>query len=184
MANYHISPKTGKPEVCHAASGQCLYGDFDSPQQAYQHEESKARSQASPQELTKMHNSDKDMYATSPQWMGKTLDKVLTDRMTDNRFMASFDDPDNIKEAVQRAASPYKGTWDDIDASTDDECRDLEDISALAAAVSKNPELTSELAQATTGDNREYLTEKLQGIRDNADEDTASKAERVLDTLW
>lgn len=191
MARYHVKAD-GSMGVCTAQEGNCPYGGeegtkhfsnkADAMRYAEQVIESKETRDTSlrrsssngggskPPSTPTTDSASEDSNDPSRKWIGKNLNQAIIAHTSDAEVNSiAYLDMDSI---VRKAAEGYEGAWDDGDASTPEESRDLEKIGRLAAALKKDPfGVRDRAAEIDDPDQREALISEFNGIAENADEE-------------
>jgi len=116
MAKYHISDKTGKPEICSAKVRGCLYGlseenHFKSVEEAQSAYEDKMKSQTF-QKISKNVNFKKSDLEPV---LSNSLDLDLLNRMISDRYIlrSLHSDDDTLQILCYGRTTQYEAKWND-----------------------------------------------------------------------
>lgn len=191
MARYHVK-SDGSMGVCTAKEGNCPFASeegtrhftnkADAMTYAEQmiktkevHDTSLKKSSSNgggskPPITSSINASSEDPNDPSRRWIGKNLNQVIVAYTPESGFEPISDF--KIELIVEDAAKGYEGDWEDGDASTPEESRDLDKMGRLAAALKQDPfKVWDYAAGMSNPDQREALISEFNGIAENADDD-------------
>ena len=187
MARYHVKAD-GSMGVCTAKEGNCPYGGeegtkhFSNKADAMRYAEQVIESKETRDTSLRRSSSNgggsqppstpttEDPNDPSRKWIGKNLNQVIVSYTPESGFepIPSY----QIASIVREAAKGYEGDWEDGDASTPEESRDLDKMGRLAAALKQDPFGVRDCAaEINDPDQREALISEFNGIAENAGDD-------------
>ena len=201
MARYHVKAD-GSMGVCTAKEGNCPYGGeegtkhFSNKADAMRYAEQVIKSKETRDTSLRRSSSNgggsqppftpttEDPNDPSRKWIGKNLNQVIVSYTPESGFepIPSY----QIASIVREAAKGYEGDWEDGDASTPEESRDLDKMGRLAAALKQDPFGVRDCAaEINDPDQREALISEFNGIAENAGDDLGFYARGAqADLAW
>ena len=201
MARYHVKAD-GSMGVCTAKEGNCPYGGeegtkhFSNKADAMRYAEQVIESKETRDTSLRRSSSNgggsqppstpttEDPNDPSRKWIGKNLNQVIVSYTPESGFepIPSY----QIASIVREAAKGYEGDWEDGDASTPEESRDLDKMGRLAAALKQDPFGVRDCAaEINDPDQREALISEFNGIAENAGDDLGFYARGAqADLAW
>ena len=201
MARYHVKAD-GSMGVCTAQEGNCPYGGeegtkhFSNKADAMRYAEQVIKSKETRDTSLRRSSSNgggsqppstpttEDPNDPSRKWIGKNLNQVIVSYTPESGFepIPSY----QIASIVREAANGYEGDWEDGDASTPEESRDLDKMGRLAAALKQDPFGVRDCAaEINDPDQREALISEFNGIAENAGDDLGFYARGAqADLAW
>lgn len=201
MARYHVKAD-GSMGVCTAQEGNCPYGGeegtkhFSNKADAMRYAEQVIKSKETRDTSLRRSSSNgggpqppstlttEDPNDPSRKWIGKNLNQVIVSYTPESGFepIPSY----QIASIVREAAKGYEGDWEDGDASTPEESRDLDKMGRLAAALKQDPFGVRDCAaEINDPDQREALISEFNGIAENAGDDLGFYARGAqADLAW
>lgn len=201
MARYHVKAD-GSMGVCTAKEGNCLYGGeegtkhFSNKADAMRYAEQVIESKETRDTSLRRSSSNgggskppstpttEDPNDPSRKWIGKNLNQVIVSYTPESGFEPVLSH--QIASIVREAAKGYEGDWEDGDASTPEESRDLDKMGRLAAALKQDPFGVRDCAaEINDPDQREALISEFNGIAENAGDDLGFYARGAqADLAW
>lgn len=201
MARYHVKAD-GSMGVCTAQEGNCPYGGeegtkhFSNKADAMRYAEQVIKSKETRDTSLRRSSSNgggskppstpttEDPNDPSRKWIGKNLNQVIVSYTPESGFEPI--PSHQIASIVREAAKGYEGDWEDGDASTPEESRDLDKMGRLAAALKQDPFGVRDCAaEINDPDQREALISEFNGIAENAGDDLGFYARGVqADLAW
>lgn len=201
MARYHVKAD-GSMGVCTAKEGNCPYGGeegtkhFSNKADAMRYAEQVIKSKETRDTSLRRSSSNgggsqppstpttEDPNDPSRKWIGKNLNQVIVSYTPESGFEPI--PSHQIASIVREAAKGYEGDWEDGDASTPEESRDLDKMGRLAAALKQDPFGVRDCAaEINDPDQREALISEFNGIAENAGDDLGFYARGAqADLAW
>lgn len=201
MARYHVKAD-GSMGVCTAQEGNCPYGGeegtkhFSNKADAMRYAEQVIESKETRDTSLRRSSSNgggskppstlitEDPNDPSRKWIGKNLNQVIVSYTPESGFEPI--PSHQIASIVREAAKGYEGDWEDGDASTPEESRDLDKMGRLAAALKQDPFGVRDCAaEINDPDQREALISEFNGIAENAGDDLGFYARGAqADLAW
>ena len=201
MARYHVKAD-GSMGVCTAQEGNCPYGGeegtkhFSNKADAMRYAEQVIKSKETRDTSLRRSSSNgggskppstpttEDPNDPSRKWIGKNLNQVIVSYTPESGFEPI--PSHQIASIVREAAKGYEGDWEDGDASTPEESRDLDKMGRLAAALKQDPFGVRDCAaEINDPDQREALISEFNGIAENAGDDLGFYARGAqADLAW
>lgn len=201
MARYHVKAD-GSMGVCTAKEGHCPYGGeegtkhFSNKADAMRYAEQVIESKETRDTSLRRSSSNgggsqppstpttEDPNDPSRKWIGKNLNQVIVSYTPESGFEPI--PSHQIASIVREAAKGYEGDWEDGDASTPEESRDLDKMGRLAAALKQDPFGVRDCAaEINDPDQREALISEFNGIAENAGDDLGFYARGAqADLAW
>ena len=201
MARYHVKAD-GSMGVCTAQEGNCPYGGeegtkhFSNKADAMRYAEQVIKSKETRDTSLRRSSSNgggsqppstpttEDSNDPSRKWIGKNLNQVIVSYTPESGFEPI--PSHQIASIVREAAKGYEGDWEDGDASTPEESRDLDKMGRLAAALKQDPfGVRDYAAEINDPDQREALISEFNGIAENAGDDLGFYARGAqADLAW
>lgn len=201
MARYHVKAD-GSMGVCTAKEGHCPYGGeegtkhFSNKADAMRYAEQVIKSKETRDTSLRRSSSNgggsqppstpttEDPNDPSRKWIGKNLNQVIVSYTPESGFEPI--PSHQIASIVREAAKGYEGDWEDGDASTLEESRDLDKMGRLAAALKQDPFGVRDCAaEINDPDQREALISEFNGIAENAGDDLGFYARGAqADLAW
>ena len=201
MARYHVKAD-GSMGVCTAKEGHCPYGGeegtkhFSNKADAMRYAEQVIKSKETRDTSLRRSSSNgggsqppstpttEDPNDPSRKWIGKNLNQVIVSYTSESGFEPI--PSHQIASIVREAAKGYEGDWEDGDASTPEESRDLDKMGRLAAALKQDPFGVRDCAaEINDPDQREALISEFNGIAENAGDDLGFYARGAqADLAW
>lgn len=201
MARYHVKAD-GSMGVCTAKEGNCPYGGeegtkhFSNKADAMRYAEQVIKSKETRDTSLRKSSSNgggskppstpttEDPNDPSRKWIGKNLNQVIVSYTPESGFEPI--PSHQIASIVREAAKGYEGDWEDGDASTPEESRDLDKMGRLAAALKQDPFGVRDCAaEINDPDQREALISEFNGIAENAGDDLGFYARGAqADLAW
>lgn len=201
MARYHVKAD-GSMGVCTAKEGHCPYGGeegtkhFSNKADAMRYAEQVIESKETRDTSLRRSSSNgggsqppstpttEDPNDPSRKWIGKNLNQVIVSYTSESGFEPI--PSHQIASIVREAAKGYEGDWEDGDASTPEESRDLDKMGRLAAALKQDPFGVRDCAAGINDpDQREALISEFNGIAENAGDDLGFYARGAqADLAW
>lgn len=201
MARYHVKAD-GSMGVCTAQEGNCPYGGeegtkhFSNKADAMRYAEQVIKSKETRDTSLRKSSSNgggskppstpttEDPNDPSRKWIGKNLNQVIVSYTPESGFEPI--PSHQIASIVREAAKGYEGDWEDGDASTPEESRDLDKMGRLAAALKQDPFGVRDCAaEINDPDQREALISEFNGIAENAGDDLGFYARGAqADLAW
>lgn len=201
MARYHVKAD-GSMGVCTAKEGHCPYGGeegtkhFSNKADAMRYAEQVIKSKETRDTSLRRSSSNgggskppstlttEDPNDPSRKWIGKNLNQVIVSYTPESGFEPI--PSHQIASIVREAAKGYEGDWEDGDASTPEESRDLDKMGRLAAALKQDPSGVRDCAaEINDPDQREALISEFNGIAENAGDDLGFYARGAqADLAW
>lgn len=201
MARYHVKAD-GSMGVCTAKEGNCPYGGeegtkhFSNKADAMRYAEQVIESKETRDTSLRRSSSNgggsqppstpttEDPNDPSRKWIGKNLNQVIVSYTPESGFEPI--PSRQIASIVREAAKGYEGDWEDGDASTPEESRDLDKMGRLAAALKQDPFGVRDCAaEINDPDQREALISEFNGIAENAGDDLGFYARGAqADLAW
>ena len=201
MARYHVKAD-GSMGVCTAQEGNCQYGGeegtkhFSNKADAMRYAEQVIKSKETRDTSLRKSSSNgggskppstpttEDPNDPSRKWIGKNLNQVIVSYTPESGFEPI--PSHQIASIVREAAKGYEGDWEDGDASTPEESRDLDKMGRLAAALKQDPFGVRDCAaEINDPDQREALISEFNGIAENAGDDLGFYARGAqADLAW
>lgn len=201
MARYHVKAD-GSMGVCTAQEGNCPYGGeegtkhFSSKADAMRYAEQVIESKETRDTSLRRSSSNgggskppstpttEDPNDPSRKWIGKNLNQAIVSYTPESGFEPI--PSHQIASIVREAAKGYEGDWEDGDASTPEESRDLDKMGRLAAALKQDPFGVRDCAaEINDPDQREALISEFNGIAENAGDDLGFYARGAqADLAW
>lgn len=201
MARYHVKAD-GSMGVCTAKEGNCPYGGeegtkhFSNKADAMRYAEQVIESKETRDTSLRRSSSNgggskppstpttEDPNDPSRKWIGKNLNQVIVSYTPESGFEPVLSH--QIASIVREAAKGYEGDWEDGDASTPEESRDLDKMGRLAAALKQDPFGVRDCAaEINDPDQREALISEFNGIAENAGDDLGFYARGAqADLAW
>ena len=201
MARYHVKAD-GSMGVCTAQEGNCPYGGeegtkhFSNKADAMRYAEQVIKSKETRDISLRRSSSNgggsqppstpttEDSNDPSRKWIGKNLNQVIVSYTSESGFEPI--PSHQIASIVREAAKGYEGDWEDGDASTPEESRDLDKMGRLAAALKQDPFGVRDCAaEINDPDQREALISEFNGIAENAGDDLGFYARGAqADLAW
>ena len=201
MARYHVKAD-GSMGVCTAQEGNCPYGGeegtkhFSNKADAMRYAEQVIKSKETRDTSLRRSSSNgggsqppstpttEDPNDPSRKWIGKNLNQVIVSYTPESGFEPI--PSHQIASIVREAAKGYEGNWEDGDASTPEESRDLDKMGRLAAALKQDPFSVRDCAaEINDPDQREALISEFNGIAENAGDDLGFYARGAqADLAW
>lgn len=201
MARYHVKAD-GSMGVCTAKEGHCPYGGeegtkhFSNKADAMRYAEQVIESKETRDTSLRRSSSNgggsqppstpttEDPNDPSRKWIGKNLNQVIVSYTSESGFEPI--PSHQIASIVREAAKGYEGDWEDGDASTPEESRDLDKMGRLAAALKQDPFGVRDCAaEINDPDQREALISEFNGIAENAGDDLGFYARGAqADLAW
>ena len=201
MARYHVKAD-GSMGVCTAKEGHCPYGGeegtkhFSNKADAMRYAEQVIESKETRDTSLRRSSSNgggsqppstpttEDPNDPSRKWIGKNLNQVIVSYTPESGFEPI--PSHQIASIVREAAKGYEGDWEDGDASTPEESRDLDKMGRLAAALKQDPfDVRDCAAEINDPDQREALISEFNGIAENAGDDLGFYARGAqADLAW
>ena len=201
MARYHVKAD-GSMGVCTAQEGNCPYGGeegtkhFSNKADAMRYAEQVIKSKETRDTSLRRSSSNgggsqppstpttEDSNDPSRKWIGKNLNQVIVSYTPESGFEPI--PSHQIASIVREAAKGYEGDWEDGDASTPEESRDLDKMGRLAAALKQDPFGVRDCAaEINDPDQREALISEFNGIAENAGDDLGFYARGAqADLAW
>lgn len=201
MARYHVKAD-GSMGVCTAQEGNCPYGGeegtkhFSNKADAMRYAEQVIKSKETRDTSLRRSSSNgggskppstpttEDPNDPSRKWIGKNLNQAIVSYTPESGFEPI--PSHQIASIVREAAKGYEGDWEDGDASTPEESRDLDKMGRLAAALKQDPFGVRDCAaEINDPDQREALISEFNGIAENAGDDLGFYARGAqADLAW
>ena len=201
MARYHVKAD-GSMGVCTAQEGNCPYGGeegtkhFSNKADTMRYAEQVIKSKETRDTSLRRSSSNgggsqppstlttEDPNDPSRKWIGKNLNQVIVSYTPESGFEPI--PSHQIASIVREAAKGYEGDWEDGDASTPEESRDLDKMGRLAAALKQDPFGVRDCAaEINDPDQREALISEFNGIAENAGDDLGFYARGAqADLAW
>ena len=201
MARYHVKAD-GSMGVCTAQEGNCPYGGeegtkhFSNKADAMRYAEQVIKSKETRDTSLRRSSfngggsqppstpTTEDPNDPSRKWIGKNLNQVIVSYTPESGFEPI--PSHQIASIVREAAKGYEGDWEDGDASTPEESRDLDKMGRLAAALKQDPFGVRDCAaEINDPDQREALISEFNGIAENAGDDLGFYARGAqADLAW
>lgn len=201
MARYHVKAD-GSMGVCTAQEGNCPYGGeegtkhFSNKADAMRYAEQVIKSKETRDISLRRSSSNgggsqppstpttEDSNDPSRKWIGKNLNQVIVSYTPESGFEPI--PSHQIASIVREAAKGYEGDWEDGDASTPEESRDLDKMGRLAAALKQDPFGVRDCAaEINDPEQREALISEFNGIAENAGDDLGFYARGAqADLAW
>lgn len=201
MARYHVKAD-GSMGVCTAREGNCPYGGeegtkhFSNKADAMRYAEQVIKSKETRDTSLRRSSSNgggsqppstlttEDPNDPSRKWIGKNLNQAIVSYTPESGFEPI--PSHQIASIVREAAKGYEGDWEDGDASTPEESRDLDKMGRLAAALKQDPFGVRDCAaEINDPDQRGALISEFNGIAENAGDDLGFYARGAqADLAW